>query len=87
MPRRNEKADAAAQAFGLAVHSARLAQGLTAETVAGRVVRTRRDGESTTMDPKYLLSIEGGWHSPTISTAKKLSEALGLPLSDLVADL
>lgn len=39
------------------------------------------------MDPKYLASVEGGWHSPTIGTAKQIADALEVPLGDLVADL
>lgn len=39
------------------------------------------------MDAKYLAAIERGNHSPTISTAAKIAEALGVPLADLVRDL
>ena len=40
-----------------------------------------------TMDPKYLGEIERGWHSPTISTAKRIADALQTPLADLVQDI
>ena len=39
------------------------------------------------MDAKYLSSIEGGWHSPTITTAAQIAKALGVPLTELVRDL
>ena len=39
------------------------------------------------MDPKYLGEIERGWHSPTITTAKRIADALGLPLAELLSDL
>lgn len=65
----------------------RTEKGLTLETVAGRIERVSRDGHKTLMDPKYLSSLEGGWHSPTITTAKQIADALGVPLSHLVASL
>jgi transcriptional regulator with XRE-family HTH domain len=82
LPRRT-KADATAEAFGAAVRREREARGETLETVAGRIPRTGRGGGPITMDPKYLLSIEGGWHSPTVSTAKQIADALEVSLSDL----
>jgi hypothetical protein len=39
------------------------------------------------MDPKYLGEIERGWHAPTISTAKRIADALELPLAELVREL
>lgn len=76
-----------ARAFGLALRAAREEQDLSIETVAGRIPRVNRQGDSTTMDSKYLQAIERGYHSPTISTAVKIAQALDVPLSDLVAHL
>jgi transcriptional regulator with XRE-family HTH domain len=39
------------------------------------------------MDAKYLGEIERGWHSPTISTAKRIADALEVRLSDLLSGL
>ena len=77
MPQRN-RADDVAVRFGQALRARRNARGETLETVAGRL---------PTMDPKYLGQIERGWHSPTISTAKRLADALETPLAELVRGL
>src|SRR5690348_531953 len=77
VPRR-ERADPTAQAFGGAVRSARKARGETLEMVAGRIPN---------LDAKHLGEIERGWHSPTITTCKRIADALEVPLSQLVADL
>jgi DNA-binding XRE family transcriptional regulator len=39
------------------------------------------------MDGKYLGEIERGWHSPTISTAKRIADALNTTLSHLFRGL
>jgi DNA-binding XRE family transcriptional regulator len=36
------------------------------------------------MDAKSLGEVERGWYSPTIGLAKKIADALGLPLKDLL---
>ena len=77
MPRRT-RADAAAVAFGAAVRQARTERGETLEDVARRLGR---------MDAKYLGEIERGWHSPTLTTAKRIADALDVPLAELVVDL
>jgi transcriptional regulator with XRE-family HTH domain len=77
MPRRTQ-ADPVARAFGQAIRRAREERNETLEDVAGRLPR---------MDPKYLGEIERGWHAPTISTAKRIADALNQPLSELVRDL
>jgi XRE family transcriptional regulator, regulator of sulfur utilization len=77
LPRR-ARADDVAQAFGAAVRRAREKRDETLEDVA------RRLGP---MNAKYLGEIERGWHSPSISTAKRIADALELPLSELVTDL
>ena len=61
-----------------AVRRARHAQGHTLEDVASRV---------PSMDPKYLGEIERGWHVPTLSTAKRIADALEITLAELVRDL
>lgn len=71
----------------MAVKRVREEKGDTLETVAGRIERRGRDGNPTRMDAKYLLSLEGGWHSPTITTANQIAQALGVSLSDLVAEI
>lgn len=86
MPRR-ASADAPAKAFGDAVRDARRRRKETLEAVAGRIATIGRDGEASRMDAKYLAAIERGNHSPTISTAAKIAEALDVPLADLVRDL
>lgn len=74
MPRRS-KADATARAFGSAVREARQARDETLEDVARRIAR---------MDAKYLGEIERGWHAPSISTAKRIADALEVSLAVLV---
>ena len=77
MPRRG-RADHVAEAFGAAVRETRLERGETLEDVAHRIER---------MDAKYLGEIERAWHSPSLSTAKRIADALERPLADLVRDL
>ncbi len=77
MPRRT-KADVVAIAFGAAVRETRTARRETLETVAERVER---------MDAKYLGEIERGWHAPSISTAKRIADALEVSLAQLVREL
>lgn len=77
MPRR-AKADPVAQAFGEAVRRVRQERGETLEDVARRLGRT---------DAKYLAEIEKGWHSTTITTAKRIADALEVNLTVLVRDL
>jgi transcriptional regulator with XRE-family HTH domain len=77
VPRR-ARADETAARFGEAVRAAREARGETLDAVAHRL---------PTMDPKYLGEIERGWHSPTISTAKRIADALEVRFAVLVEDL
>jgi len=60
------------------VREARQARKETLEDVARRLHR---------MDAKYLGEIERGWHSPSISTAKRIADALEVSLALLVHDL
>lgn len=91
MPRRTETPDPVAAAFGSAIRHAREARGEPLEEVAGRIpsVAKRGDqrGQAVTMDPKYLAEIERGWHAPFVVTAKRIADALGVPLAELVAGL
>ncbi len=77
MPRR-QIADPTAQAFGAAVREVRQGRGETLEGVARRLGR---------MDAKYLGEIERGWHSPTISTVKRIATALEISVAELTRDL
>jgi ribosome-binding protein aMBF1 (putative translation factor) len=74
LPRRT-KADPVAQRFGRAVRQAREGRRETLVVVAGRI---------RNMDAKYLGEIERGWHAPTIVTAKRIADALEMPLAELV---
>lgn len=77
MPRRSA-ADPVAQHFGAAVREARKQRDETLDQVAHRIAR---------MDAKYLGEIERGWHAPTIPTAKRIADALGVKLADLLREL
>ena len=46
----------------------------------------RRLGEAL-LDARYLGELELGWHSTTIVTAKKIADALEVPLAKLVRTL
>ena len=77
MPRR-KAADPTAQPLGRAVRQARQERRGTLEDVARRLGR---------MDAKYLGEIERGWHSPTISTVKRIATALDISVAELTRDL
>jgi len=77
MPRRT-RADPIALSFGAAVRAEREHRRESLEDVAGRIPR---------LDPRYLGEIELGWHAPTIVTAKRIADALGVPLAELARDL
>ena len=62
-----------AQEFGAAIRTARTERGETLDQVANRI---------ESMDAKYLGEIERGWHAPTIPTAKRIAEALDVPLQN-----
>lgn len=77
VPRRTV-ADPVARQFGAAVRKARGQRGETLEQVSHRISR---------MDAKYLGEIERGWHAPTIPTAKRIADALGVTLAELTEGL
>jgi transcriptional regulator with XRE-family HTH domain len=56
------------------VRDVRKQRGETLEQVAHRIAR---------MDAKYLGEIEHGWHAPSISTAKRIADALQVALAEL----
>ena len=89
MPRRRTEPDPTALAFGTAVRRQRTAQQRTLEDVASSIPAATRgsDNRGATMNSKYLGELEGGWHTPSIATAKLIASALGVSLSDLVRDL
>jgi transcriptional regulator with XRE-family HTH domain len=60
------------------VRATRQRRGWTLEQVAHRIAR---------MDAKYLGEIERGWHAPSVPTAKRIADALDVPLSELVKQL
>lgn len=64
--------------LGGAIRESRERRGETLDQVAHRIPR---------MDAKYLGEIERGWHSPTIPTAKRIADALGVTLSELFKGL
>jgi transcriptional regulator with XRE-family HTH domain len=67
-----------AQQFGARLREARKQRDETLEQVAHRIPR---------MDAKYLGEIERGWHAPSISTAKRIADALEVDLAELVRAL
>jgi hypothetical protein len=76
VPRRTE-ADPVAVAFG-ALRRERQRRRETLEQVTHRIPR---------MDARYLGEIELGWHATTIVTAKKIADALDVPLAKLVREI
>ena len=38
-------------------------------------------------DGKYLGEVERGYHSPTLTMAKRIADALEIPLAQLVKDI
>jgi transcriptional regulator with XRE-family HTH domain len=88
MPRR-QKADSASQAFGKNVRQVREEKGLSIEEVAGRITTRSRAKlpKPVPMDAKSLGEIERGWYSPTLGLAKKIADALEVPLTSLLRDL
>ena len=64
--------------LGEAIREAREGREETLDQVAHRIPR---------MDAKYLGEIERGWHSPTLPTVKRIADALGISLSDVVKSL
>lgn len=78
MPRRRADPEPVAQVFGEAVRAQREQKGWTLEQLGDRMGRT---------DGKYLGEVERGYHSPTLTTAKEIADALGVRLAELVSEL
>lgn len=78
MPRRRRDPEPVSKVFGDAVRSEREKRGLTLEQLGDRMGRP---------DGKYLGEVERGFHSPTLATAKRIADALGVQLAKLVKDL
>lgn len=78
MTRHRTEPEPVAKVFGDAVRRERKELGLTLEQLGERFGRP---------DGKYLGEIERGFHSPTITMAKQIADALDMPLATLVSDL
>ena len=78
MPRRRRDPDPVAQVFGAAVRAERDRRGWTLEELGSKMGRP---------DGKYIGEIERGYHSPTITMAKRIAEALDVRLATLVHDI
>jgi transcriptional regulator with XRE-family HTH domain len=78
MPRRRRDPEPVARNFGEAVRAERERRGWTLEELGGRM---------DSAQGKYLGEIERGFHSPTLTMAKRIADALEVPLSKLVAPI
>lgn len=78
MPRRRDDPEPVAEIFGKAVRAEREKRDWSLEHLGDRMGRP---------DGKYLGEVERGYHSPTLTTAKRIADALEVSLSDLVRDL
>ncbi|MFN8113178.1 MAG: helix-turn-helix transcriptional regulator [Solirubrobacterales bacterium] len=78
MPRYRRDPEPVAKLFGEAVRAEREEQGLTLEQLGERMGNP---------DGKYLGELERGFHSPTLTTAKRIADALDVKLTKLVEDL
>ena len=63
-------------AFGLAVRSARNQLGLSQERLA----------DMAGLDRTYISGLERGTRNPTLTSQRRIAEALGRPLSELIRD-
>lgn len=78
MPRRREDPEPVARAFGTAVRQERERRHWTLEQLGERMGRP---------DGKYIGEVERGFHSPTLTMAKRIADALEVPLAQLVRGL
>lgn len=78
MPRRRRDPEPVAQRFGEAVRAERERRGWTLEQLGERM---------DSAHGKYLGEVERGFHSPTLTMAKRIADALEMPLSKLVAPI
>ena len=78
MPRWRDDPEPLAKLFGDAVRAQRNRHGWTLEQLGERMGRP---------DGKYLGEIERGFHSPTLTTAMQIADALEVRLGELIAPL
>ncbi len=78
MPRRRRNPEPVALVFGDSVRAEREQHGWTLDQLGERM------GSS---DGRYLGEVERGFHSPTLTMAKRIADALEVPLARLVREL
>lgn len=79
MPRRRRDPEPIARIFGEAVRARRERRGWTLEQLAEEM------GSSD--HGRYVGEIERGFHSPTLTTAKRIADALDVSLAELVRSI
>lgn len=75
MPRRRRDPEPVARLFGEAVRAERQKRKLTLDEFGELLDKA---------DGRYIGELERGFHSPTLTTAKEIADALGVPLARLV---
>lgn len=83
MVRRRRDPEPVAKAFGDAVRAEREKRGWSLEELDARMDY----GKEKQRDGKYVGEVERGFHSPTLTMAKRIADALEVRLADLVANL
>jgi len=78
MPRRRQDPEPVARVFGNAVRDRRTRRGWTLDQLGEQI---------GSQDGRYLGELERGFHSPTLTTAKRIADALDVALVDLVKDI
>jgi transcriptional regulator with XRE-family HTH domain len=78
MPRRRRDPEPIARVFGEAVRDRREKHAWSLDELAERM---------GSQDGRYLGELERGFHSPTLTMAKRIADALDVPLVELVKDL
>lgn len=76
-PAHHHRAVTPAEAFGAALRRHRTAGGLTQEDLAFE----------SGVDRTFIARIEAGKRQPTITTVLRLTQALGVPAADIVAEV
>ncbi len=78
MPRRRQQPEPVAKVFGEAVRDRRVKRGWTLDDLGE---------ELGSQDGRYVGELERGFHTPTLTMAKRIADALDISLRDLVRDL
>ena len=78
MPRRRQQPEPVAKVFGEAVRDRRVKRGWTLDDLGE---------ELGTQDGRYVGELERGFHTPTPTMAKRIADALQVPLAELVKDI